>query len=144
MERIIYYHGSKKEIKELERKVPLNADPKKPLECLNAIYLTNEWPFAFFMGVRLQKSRSSVAYLKNITKKRKPIYFEDLNEFDPEKKVFIYHIDISKIPDDKIIRVDEIQIALMIDTIKLEKAEEVEAGEIFKYFYIDKNMEIYE
>lgn len=141
--RKIYYHGSKERFTELRRNKPRNSDTEYALEGLSAIYLTNKWDFALFMGAKPRKGGATIAYKKNIEKPKKPIYFEYLEELDLEEYIYIYSIDISEIPDCKIIRVDEIQIAVNLDVIKFRedtKIERIKVRDIFKYFYIDESL----
>lgn len=123
------YHGSKCLFSRIKRSQAKRAPAEKPLENLNAVYLTPEFYFALALAVRTNgKTR--------ISHKDKTIWFEHPEEFDPDEEVFIYVVDLSHVPKESIVCVDERQIAVDLDEITPVKIEAHKAGEVLQYYKI--------
>ena len=106
-----YYHGSKSNIENLERRQAHGAAgvniPEN--ELLNAIYLTTDYGFALACAVRPKG-------VTHISHDKKRITFEHPELFEPDREVFVYEIsetEIEKISKEKIVKCDDgIQIAV--------------------------------
>jgi hypothetical protein len=120
----MWYHGSREKFNTLKRHHAVAPEGAPPEERLNVIYLD----FALAMAAGPQGG------LTEISHGTKTIFFE--NTFDPEKEVYIYFVDPSKIPEQKKIFIDEWQIAADIDEITPDKVERHKAGEVSQYYSI--------
>ncbi|MFH1423536.1 MAG: hypothetical protein ABIG29_01080 [Candidatus Nealsonbacteria bacterium] len=122
------YHGSGKRFSKLIRQ-KAHAVPEAPEnEKLNMIYLTPDYSFALAMAARPMG-------FSGVDHKRRIVHY-NLDNFEPEKEVYVYVIDISKIPEDKIIKIDELQVAVDIDEIVPVEVQKHKAGEVSQYYSI--------
>jgi len=66
----------------------------------------------------------------------KTVRLENPEKFDPEKEVYVYVIDPSKIPDEKKILVDQFQVAVDLDEVVPDRVEIHKAGELLQCYSI--------
>lgn len=128
----VYYHGSRMYLKKIERQWATHTPGSKPEEALDCIYVTKYWDLALFFAAR-PNGGTTVNY------KEKTVKFQHPENFNGEKDAYIYSIDISAVPPDKIIPIDDLQIALDIDAIDPIKIEKYNARKIWNYFTLLKN-----
>ena len=125
----MYYHGSRKLVPTLKRSQAWGPHGTPKEESLNRIYFTPDFAFALVSAARPEG-------ITDVNHNERTIHFENPDRFDPEKEVYIYAVDPSKIPDDKKLWVDERQVAVDLDEIKPDKVERHKAGEISRYYRI--------
>jgi len=111
-------------------------------ETQNAIYLARSLLDALFYAIR----RGSVGDDSKINHKKRIVYFEGLDKFDPEAEISINVVDPSVIPlepkgGEYKIRLysDEYQLIINMDEIKPLRVETHKAGEFFQYFKLIKD-----
>ena len=124
-----WYHGSKKLVTALKRSQAWGPPGTPKEESLNMIYFTPDFAFALVSAARPEG-------ITDVNHDERTVHFENPDKFDPEKEVYIYMVDPSKIPDDKKLWVDKWQVAVDIDEIKPDKVERHKAGEIYQYYSI--------
>jgi len=125
----MWYHGSEKKFDALKRHqawAPLEASTQ---ESLSAIYFTPDFAFALVVAAGPEG-------INEVNYGEKTVLFENPEKFDPEKEVYIYVVDSSKIPDDKKIIIDPWQVAVDLDEITPDKVEVHLAGEILNYYSV--------
>lgn len=122
------YHGSDKLFSKLRRHKASAVSGAPENEKLNMIYLTPDYDFALALAAR------PMGYSK-IDHTRRIVSY-NLDNFDPEREVYIYVIDISKIPEDKIIKIDELQVAVDLDEIVPVEVKIHKAGEVSRHYSI--------
>ena len=121
------YHGSNKRFDVLKRH-QADGQPGTPAhESLDVIYFTPDISFALVMGVQLEG-------VTEVDIAGKKVHFPD--GFYPEKEVYIYVVDISHFPEEKIIRIDEDQVAVDLDEVTPDRVEIHKAGEVLNYYSI--------
>ena len=123
------YHGSGKRFSKLVRQQAHAVTESPENEKLNTIYLTPDYSFALAMAARPMG-------FSGVDHKRRIVRY-NLDSFDPEKEVYVYVIDVSKIPEDKIIRIDELQVAVDIDEIVPVEVKRHKAGDVSRYYSIE-------
>lgn len=122
------YHGSKKKLSKLTRQQAY-APPGEPSEeGLNVIYLTPDFAFALVSGARPQG-------ITEVNHKERTIRFQNPEKFDPEKEVYIYIVDSSKIPPDKQKQIEN-QVVVDLDEIVPDKVEVHKASEVYQYYKV--------
>jgi hypothetical protein len=124
-----WYHGSKSLFPNLKRQKawgPLGT-PKE--ESLDMIYLTPDFAFALVSAARPEG-------ITEVNHNERTVHFENPDKFDPDREVYIYFVDSSKIPDDKKTWIDKWQVAVDLDEIKPDKVETHKAGEVSQYYSI--------
>ncbi len=122
------YHGSKDgnlaSIKKQQAQAGEGVEVPKD-ELLEAVYLTPDYGYALAMAVRPEG-------LTMIDDQKRTIEFEDPKLFDPEKKVYVYEIEV---PDDKARKIDELQYVIEnMDGIKPINKFEHKAGDVEQYY----------
>ena len=142
------YHGSKESFPKL-RKHKAHAPPGRPSEeALEAIYLTPDFLFALFcaagppgtnkMGMTDSQKAREVSTDKIETVER-VVSFENPDQFEPDETIYIYLVDPAKIPEDKKIYIDPLQIAVTEDEITPDKVETYKSADLWKYYrLVDK------
>ena len=133
----MYYHGSKRSFTKIRRQQKVSSPDGPKVGRRNAIYLSPCLAFALFFAAKPAAGLSMMSRRKNI------VYFEHLEDFDLQENVFIYIVDPSGIPEDKITRLGKFQIAVDMDEIEPVRAEVYKAGEIFQYFEVIKTKKEY-
>jgi hypothetical protein len=127
------YHGSAKKLNTLKRsqaRVSEGASVPED-ELLDAIYLTSDVGFAIAAAARPSEGMIRVGEQGG----KKTIEFERPDLFDPNKEIFIYEVDETKIPEGRIRQIDHHQwIINDLDEIKPESVQNLLAGEVLKYF----------
>ena len=124
-----WYHGSKRLFPTL-RKQKAYGPPGTPAEeSLEAIYLTPDFAFALACAARPPGGTE-------INHVERTVRFDNPVRFDPEKEVYIYLVDPSKVPDDKKIWIDKWQVAVHLDEIEPDKVETHKSGEVSRYYNI--------
>jgi len=76
--------------------------------------------------------------VNTISHEERTICFENPEKFDPERPAYVYSIGIERIKDQKQIRIDKQQIAVDINEIKPDEVKAYKAGDILKYYSIEK------
>jgi len=127
------YHGSRNKLSSIKKNKAGRADnievPKN--ELLDAIYLTPDYGFALACAARPEG-------VTEIDGKSKTIRFENPDLFDPEQQVFVYEVDIGNVPKEKIIEVDDHQVAIVgIDELKVSEKFSNKAKEVQKYYELE-------
>ena len=123
------YHGSEKKLDVLKRHqawAPLGAPAG---DSLDMVYFTPDFAFALVIAAGPEG-------INEVNYHERTVRFENPDKFDPEKEVYIYMVDPSKIPDDKKIWVDKWQVAVDLDEIAPDKVKRHRAGEILRYYSI--------
>ena len=131
------YHGSAKKFSKLKRQQAFSPAGRPPEEGRNAIYLTPDFAFALISGARPEG-------ITEVNHNARTVRFENPEKFDQRRKVYIYFINPFKIPKDKIIWIDERQVAVDLDEIEPDRVEIHYAIEVVKYYKIDQiSLQIY-
>lgn len=125
----MWYHGSKVLVSVLKRKQAWGPPGAPKEESLNMIYLAPDFAFALVSAARPEG-------ITEVNHKERTVHFENSDKFDPEKEVYIYMVDPSKIPDDKLCWIDRWQIGVDLDEIKPDKVETHKSGEVSQYYSI--------
>ena len=134
------YHGSKKSFSKL-RKHKAHAPPGRPSEeALEAIYLTPDFPFALFCAAGPPGiNKMGMTETDKIEIAERVVSFENPDQFEPDETIYIYFVDATKIPADKKINIDSLQIAVTEDEIIPDKVETYKSGDLWKYYrLVDK------
>lgn len=124
-----WYHGSKNLFPNLIRQKAWGPTGTPKKESLNMIYLTPDFAFALVSAARPEG-------ITEVNHNERTVHFENPDKFDPDREVYIYFVDSSKIPDDKKIWIDKWQIAVDLDEIEPDKVETHKAGEVSQYYSI--------
>ena len=123
------YHGSKESFPKL-RKHKAHAPPgRPPEEALEAIYLTPDFLFALFCAAG-PPGTNKMGWTE--PDKERVVSFENPDQFEPDETIYIYFVDPTKIPEDKKIDIDPLQIAVTLDEITPDKVETYKAGDLWK------------
>ena len=123
------YHGSKRLVSTLKRQKAWGPPGTPKEESLNMIYLTPDFAFALVSAARPEG-------VTTVNHNERTVHFENPEKFDLEREVYVYVIDMSKIPEDKIIQIDELQIAVDLDEIVPVEVKKHKAGEVSQYYSI--------
>jgi len=125
-----YYHGSKKDLSLISRSQAFkvgDAEAKEG-ELLNAIYLTSDYGFALACAVR----PVGVTRIDHFDKK---IVFDNPDQFEPDREVFVYEVEIENIPKENIRVIDDYQIAIInIEELSIVRQFKHKAREIEQYY----------
>jgi len=122
------YHGSRVSVPKLERRQPVTRDGQPKKGSFFAVYATPDFGTALAIGGRPDG-------LTVTDEEKRTLKFEDPNLFNPDMEVYIYFIDISEIPEEKIVRINEFQVAVL-DEVVPAKVEKHKAGEVLNYYSI--------
>ena len=123
------YHGSRGLFPALKRNQAWGPPGTPKEESLNVIYLTPDFAFALICAAGPEG-------ITTVNHDERTAHFENSDKFEPDKEVYVYMIDPSKIPDNKKVCIDKWQIAVDIDEITPDKVERHKAGEISQYYSI--------
>jgi hypothetical protein len=130
------YHGSPNSL-DVIRKSQAQAGGGIKVPCdelLDAIYLTPKYEFALAVA----SMPEGAADIDEVTK---TIKFENPDEFDPNKEVYVYEIDSESIPKESLKDIDELQVAVLnIDELKPIKKNTHKAGDVEKYYEVKKDV----
>ncbi len=139
---MLLYHGSDRPFKTLKRRQLTNSPDKdkqeKEWKRRNAIYLSPSLAFALFFAVKPSSGMNMMSIRKKL------VYFQKLDELDPQKDVYIHVVDISDIPPEKRKWANEYELEIQLKEIKPVRIETHKAGEIFEHFQIIKEKEEFE
>lgn len=124
----VWYHGSRWLFSKIETRQPVNPNGKPKEGSLEAVYLTSDFGTALAFAARPEG-------VSKIDHERRTIRFENPDLFDSEREVYIYFVDLSQIPEERIIRVSPWQV-VVLEEIEPVKVERHKAGEVRKYFNI--------
>ncbi len=127
---MILYHGSQIKFDTLKRSQAEKADgievPENELR--NSIYLSPHKSFALAV-CSMPKGLTDIDY-DNMT-----IKTEFPENFDPNKRVYLYKIDTEKFPKEKFeFLKDGMQVVADFDEMEYDSVEELMAGEVLKYY----------
>lgn len=122
-----WYHGSKQLLTCLRKQKAIAPEGRPAEEALEAIYFTPNFAFALACAARTPG-------ITEIDLDNRTIRFGDPGLFSPDEMVYIYTIDSSKIPDDRKIWIDELQVAVDMDEIEPDKVEKYKCDEILNYY----------
>lgn len=123
----MFYHGSNSLFGTLKRRQAWGPPGTPKEESLNVIYLSPDPAFALAIAATPEG-------INTINHKERTIQFENPEKFDPEKIVYVYLVDEAKIPESKMIRIDDWQIAVDVEEIIPDKVEFHKAGEILQHY----------
>ncbi|MFH1894642.1 MAG: hypothetical protein ABH813_01955 [Patescibacteria group bacterium] len=127
----MWYHGSGNLFPKIERRHPTDYGiPRQDRK--NAIYMASDRITALGFAA-MPDGKNAIGQEDD---GRRTVHFENPDLFDPDKEVYVYLVDISKIPGDKIFPGDEGEIAADVDEITPVKIERHKAGEISQYYSI--------
>ena len=123
---MILYHGSPHNFRVIKRN---QASAEQSLnvpeaELQNKIYVTPDFKFALAMGVGVE----GVTHVDGDT-----ISFQNAHKFDPEAHIYVYEIESSDIPEEKLEYIDDHQYAIDLNELEPHKVTEHKAGEILTY-----------
>jgi hypothetical protein len=139
---MLLYHGSNSPFKKLKRFQLTNSPDKNRKERTwkrrDAIYLSPSFAFSLFFAAK-PLSGTNLMSIKN-----RIVYFEKLNEFYPEKDIYMHIVDISDIPEDKRQWTNEYELEVLLDEITPIRIETHKAGEIFEHFEVIKDRKEFE
>jgi hypothetical protein len=127
---MILYHGSPNKFEVLRKNQTESRDgvvvPKEELQ--DTIYLSIDYPFALAM-CSMPRGLTNVDY-DNMT-----IKTEFPEDFDPNKKIYIYTVNSDSLPKEKLeFLSDGKQVAVHVDDLHYETIKELPAGEVLKYY----------
>ena len=122
-----WYHGSRWLFSKIERRHPVTPDGKPKDGGFEAVYLTVDFGTALAFAARPQ-GRGWIDFPKRTLRLEYP------DSFDPDAEVYIYFVDLSTMPEEKILRIDEWQVAVFGD-IEPVKIGRHKAGEGFEILY---------
>ena len=129
------YHGSKELFSKLEKRKAHAPPGRPPEEALEAIYLTPDFLFALLSAARPPGTlKMGMNQIDNLDTAERVVYFENPDQFDPDETIYIYFVDPAKIPEDKKIDIDLLQVAVTEDEITPDKIETYKAGDLLKYY----------
>jgi hypothetical protein len=138
---MLLYHGGKP-LKILRRRQLAASPDKNKIERKwkrrNAIYLSSSFDFALFFAVKPLSGRNMMSIRKGI------VYFEKLDELNPEKDVYIHVVDIADIPSEKRKWVNAYELEVQLDAVRPVRTETHKAGEIFEHFRVIKDRKEFE
>lgn len=139
---MILYHGSERSFITLKRSQLTNSPDKdakeKEWKRRDAIYLSPSLAFALFFAAKPSSGTNMMSAKKGI------VYFEKIDEIDPQKDIYIYVVNISDIPQEKRRWANNYELEVLLDEIKPIRIETHKAGEIFKHFKVIKDKEEFE
>lgn len=123
------YHGSKTEIKYLEKRQAQQGSVDVPRdELLDAIYLTPDYGFAVAVAAR-PDGETKIDDIKH------RITFEKPKLFNPDENLFIYTVDSEEFPIENIKHVDDLQYAVFgINRISFTSSEMIKARKLLDYY----------
>jgi hypothetical protein len=127
---MILYHGSQNKYDVLKKHQAEKGEgvivPENELQ--NAIYLSTNYAYALAMA-------SMPKGLTNIDYDKMTIETEFPNDFDPNKKIYVYTIDSEKFPKEKLeFLKDGMQAIYHLDEIQYESVDELPASDVLKYY----------
>jgi hypothetical protein len=126
-----FYHGSGNLFPKIKRRHPTNYGIPRE-DRIPAIYLTSDYIMALGFAAMTEGKNS----IGTDDHGKREVHFENPELFDPDKEVYVYFVDISKIPGDKIFPGDEGEIVVDLDEILPVKVEKHKAGEISQFYSI--------
>ncbi|MFH1036460.1 MAG: hypothetical protein V1756_00115 [Patescibacteria group bacterium] len=127
-----FYHGSGNLFPKIERRHPTNYGiPRQDRR--NAIYITSDYITALAFAA-MPEGKNAVGQWNG----KRTVHFENPDLFDPDKEVYVYFVDISEIPGDKVFPGDEGEIVVDVDEITPVRIEKHKAGEVSQYYSIIK------
>lgn len=136
------YHGSDSSFPTLKRRQltrsPDSDGQEREWKRRDAIFLSPSFRFALFFAAKPSSGTNRMDIGRGI------VYFEKLDELDPEKDVYIHIVDISDIPPTRRKWVNEYELEVQLDEIALVRIETHKAGEIFEHFRVVKDEEEFE
>jgi hypothetical protein len=135
-----FYHGSPKKLELLTSQKASAPEGRPEAESLEAIYLSPDFSFSLICGIRPANGKSGGVIM--VDHGDKIVECDDLSYFNPNQIVYIYTLDLSDIPDEKIVKIDKFQMALLLDSIKPVKCEERKAGEILRWYRLMERKKI--
>ena len=122
------YHGSKYKLEKLKSRQASSVVVVPEKELLDAIYLTPDYGFAIACAARPDG-------VSNIDGKEKTIEFENPENFDPLREIYIYTVDSDKITAENLIKVDDGQYAVIgLEELEYDSVELKTANEVQKYY----------
>lgn len=124
----MWYHGSRWLFSKIERRHPVDLDGNPKEGGFKAVYITSDIGTALAFAARPEG-------VSNIDHEKRTIHFENPHLFEPEREIYIYHIDISSIPEERMILINKWQVAVFDEIIPV-KVEKYKAGEVTKYYRI--------
>ena len=127
---MVLYHGSSKKFSVLKKSQATKGEcmdvPKD--ELLDAIYLTPDLGFAIAIAAMPDGGAE-------IDDNEHTIRFEHGEQFDPEKPIFIYEIDVDDIPKQYLKKVDSLQYAVLgMDELPAKRMQEMKAEIVTRYY----------
>ena len=132
---VYLYHGSKKLFSKLEKRKAHAPPGRPPEEALEAIYLTPDFLFALLSAARPPGTiKMGMNQIDNLDTAERVVYFENPEQFDPDATIYIYCVDPTKIPEDKRIDIDLLQVAVIVDEITPDKVETYKASNLWKHY----------
>jgi hypothetical protein len=124
------YHGSGNLFPKIERRQPTDYGiPRQDRK--DAIYMTSDHVTALGFAA-MPDGKNAIGQEDG----KRTVHFENPDLFNPDKEVYVYCVDISKIPGDKIFPGDEGEVVVDLDEILPDKVERHKAGEISQYYSI--------
>lgn len=121
------YHASKHKFEKIERRQATAAGgvevPASELQ--DKIYLTPDIGFAIAMAAGPEGMTSLVDG---------EISFENYEQFDESRPVYVYVVDSENLPSELLEKVDDEQLALDMDKIDYDEVKEFKTGDVFKYY----------
>lgn len=125
---MILYHGSPRKIEMLESKQAGTVHEVPEGELLNAVYLTPDYGFALACGARTEGTT-------DIDEEKKTIEFEHPELFDPEKEVYVYHVESENIPEGHLRPIDDHQYAAEgLRELAYKQVDLKKAGDVREYY----------
>ena len=125
---MILYHGSSEKIERLEGKQAQSVNKVPEGELLNAVYLTPDYGFALACGARPEGTT-------NIDGEKKTIEFEHPELFDPEKEVYMYHIESESVPEGHLHQIDNHQYAVEgLQELMYQQVDHRKARDVMEYY----------
>ena len=133
-QELLLYHGADRPFKTLKANQLTRSPSRSFLEVFwrkrGPIYLTPSLSFALFFGSKKWWGKNMISIKKGI------VYF---SSFNPEKDVYIHVVDISNIPKEKLVWINERELAVHLKEITPVRVETNKAGEISRYLEIVKD-----
>ena len=121
-----WYHGSRRLFSRIEKRHPVTPDGNPKDEGFEAVYLT--WDFGTALAFAAQPP--GIGWIDCA---KRTVRWEYPDSFDPEDEVYVYFVDLSQVPEEKVVRIDEWQVAVF-DEIEPVKMEKHKAGEVLKFY----------
>ena len=126
------YHASKHKFDVIKRQQATHADPEAfdvpASELQNKIYFTPDLGFAIAMAAGPEGMTSLVDG---------SISFENAEDFDAQRPVYVYEVDSETIAPELIGKVDDEQVAVDLDEITPDAVHEFVANDVFKYYSLN-------